>query len=151
LILRARAARRRRSAGLTYFFFPLDFVADRRALADFAELAFFEAAGLVTFFFFWLVVDPDAFVDLAFGASLRFPSTGTTAIRAQSTAARIRAGACVGTREGAECIVSMYDGFGPSEHQRITTVTYPVLSGSPARSRTRPEILISPPTSVYYT
>jgi hypothetical protein len=76
LILCARAARRRRSAGLTYFFFPLAFVADRLAFDDLAldafdAFAFFEAAAdPVTFFFFvWLAVDPDAFVDLAFGAS----------------------------------------------------------------------------------
>ena len=134
MILCARAARRRRSAGLTYFFFPRGLVADLRALEDLDEVAFFElAAGAVTFFFLWLGVDADALVDFAFETSTRFPSAGATAMKAHSTAASILAGRCVGTGEKTGCIASMYDGFSPSEHQRITTVTYPVISGTPAQ------------------
>lgn len=79
LILCARAARRRRSAALTYFFFPRGLVADLRELddftpADFAEADFFlSAADLAAAdpdtFFFWLVVDAVALVALALGAS----------------------------------------------------------------------------------
>jgi len=149
----ARAERRRRSAGLTYFLFPLGFVADRRALDDFDDVVFFDPVCAlpdpVTFFFFvWLAVDADALVDLAFGAASRFPSTGVTAIRAHRAAASSRAGARIGTRERTGYIASMYDGFGSSEHQRITTVTYPVISGTPAFP---PEILIGSPKPFYYT
>ena len=139
MILCARAARRRRSAGLTYFFFPRGFVADLRALDDFDEVAFFfPEADRVTFFFWlaaeadflWLAEEADALLDLVFSVSRRFPSTGAVAIRAQRTAASTRAGACVETRGKLGCIASMYDGFGFSEHQRITTVTCPVISGT---------------------
>jgi len=57
LILWARAARRRRSAGLTYFFLPRGAVAERRVLADvffaFDEVGFLPAvpAALDGFFF----------------------------------------------------------------------------------------------------
>jgi RNA polymerase sigma-70 factor, ECF subfamily len=141
LILCARAARRRRSAGLTYFFLPRAFVADLRALEDFAELAFFEAGAGPFAFFLWLV-DADAPIELAFGEPKRFPSTGVTAIRAQSTVAKILAGACLETGDKTGCIASMYDGFRSSERQRITTVTYPVISGTPALLT---EFLVPPP------
>jgi len=138
LIFRALAIRRRRSAGLTYFFFPLGLVADRRAFDVFEAVAFFDPGLLdAVVFFLWLVVDAAASVDVAFGAAMRFPSSGTTAIKAQSTAANSRAGACVGTREATECIVSMYADFGVSEHQRITTVTYPPVPKIPTLAETR--------------
>jgi len=56
LILCARAARRRLSAGLTYFFFPRGLVADFRALDDFAFAVFEEAPA-----FFLAEVDLDTF------------------------------------------------------------------------------------------
>ncbi|MBS1803259.1 MAG: hypothetical protein JST28_07815 [Acidobacteria bacterium] len=150
MILCALADRRRLSAGLTYLFFLRGLVADLRApddfaLDDFAEAAFFEVEAATFTFFFVLV---DALEDLAFCAPMRLPSTGLIAIKAQSTAARILAGACVGKEETARCIVSMYDGFGVSERQRITTVTYPTISGSWSCPRNSP---VSPPTDVYYT
>jgi hypothetical protein len=72
LIFRALAIRRLRSAGLTYFFFPLGLVADRRAFDVFEEALFFVVLRSLTdsgFFFLWLAVDAVAFVDLEFGAS----------------------------------------------------------------------------------
>ena len=85
----ARAARRLRSAGLTYFFFPRALVADLRALADFALDDFVEADFFLLAvdpalevlasddpasadpdaFFLWLVDEAVAFVALALGAS----------------------------------------------------------------------------------
>lgn len=65
--------RRRRSAGLTYFFFPRALVADWRAFDVFEEADFFDVLrtlpGSVVFFFLWIAADAVAFVDFAFGAS----------------------------------------------------------------------------------
>jgi hypothetical protein len=71
LILWARAARRRRSAGLTCFFLPRVRVAECRALEVFDEALRFdgEAFGSACFFFLWLVLDAVDVVAFVFAAS----------------------------------------------------------------------------------
>jgi hypothetical protein len=108
LILWARAARRRFSAGLTYFFLP------RGAVAEWCvdEVRAVEAVGFFVAVVAWPVVAAGFFVDalpdlglwvvelgvseeLAACGSDCFPSTGLTASKTQSIAASTRAGACV--------------------------------------------------------
>ena len=115
LILCARTLRRRRSAGLTYFFRPRGAVADLLAL-DFDEPDFFDVVAL------WSVAEPAGFLvevfgfwpvelvvseDLPAGSSSRFPSTGATANNAQNIPASSRARRCIRRRGKTELIFSM--------------------------------------------
>jgi hypothetical protein len=106
LILWARAARRRRSAGLTYFFLPRGAVAERCVVVEVfltaeeagflavvvAEEAGFLADALLPGFLVLWVVEVVVSDGLVACASYRFPSAGETASRAHSTAASVRAG-----------------------------------------------------------
>ena len=121
LILCARAVRRRRSAGLTYFLRPRGVVADLREAADvfFDETECFfpvaecvvvaegflsdECAGL----FALCEAEVAAVEDPELCWSYRFPSTGATASKAQSAAASTQTGLRVGRGERIGSIDSM--------------------------------------------
>jgi hypothetical protein len=116
--------RRRRSAGLTYFFFPRGLVADRREevlfddtedflgdvvwdLADGALAIGALPAGCAGFLVLCVVevaVEP---VELGACWSNRFPSAGTAANKAQSAVATSRAGPRMEKGEKTGCIVSL--------------------------------------------
>jgi hypothetical protein len=115
--------RRRRSAGLTYFFRPRGAVADlfddavfflAPDEADFDDPDFVplfpvtDPAGfLVGVFGFWLAEFAVSEEDFPAGSSSRFPSIGVTARNAQSIPASNRPHGCTRKGEKTELILSM--------------------------------------------
>ena len=135
LILWARAARRRRSDGLTYFFLPRGVVADRWVAVDVLraddELGFLAAVavdgflgGTVLDFSGLCGVEVVLSEDPLACESYLFPAIGETVRRAQNTAASIRAGTFIEKGEITGLIDSMYAGNGCGEQRSISTVTF---------------------------